>query len=456
MANRPLDAEASFGFSPPFALQVEITSSCNLACKVCPLTSGDTASQIDAGHMSELVWSEVVAVAQRAQQVFVSGFGEPLKNPRCLGMLEELGQLGVKTTFVTNGVGISEVIAARLAAVPGLAHINVSIDSPDPAIYRSIRGGSLPRAWRGLERLARAFEDPRRISVSSVAMRSNLASLAAFPALLAELGISHYIVQGIFDYNEASQNERLLHQVAAEQFALLRSACTSHGVELTLTTPERSEADVNDPEGAIRRFYGEVPPSPGETRQCMLPWEIPYIDKDGRVFSCCFAASSGDLSLGRIGPDSLEDVWTGAQYVKFRSDLLDSDTTPDICRRCTAVPLGVHPLTEYGAVFVGSQVSPGEDALVVVRMRNTGRRNWSPDDPIKIGTIGPRDGASPLHHRSWLEHNRPATITESAVAPGGEATFRFRINRAPSIRQEFQLVVDGLCWIPETAFEIRT
>jgi MoaA/NifB/PqqE/SkfB family radical SAM enzyme len=40
----------------PYALQVESTSSCNLKCKMCPLTTERTPSSITPGHMQEVLW----------------------------------------------------------------------------------------------------------------------------------------------------------------------------------------------------------------------------------------------------------------------------------------------------------------------------------------------------------------------------------------------------------------
>ena len=49
---------------PPTALQVEITSSCNLKCRMCPLTLVATLSSVHTEHMQDTTWSEVVAVAR--------------------------------------------------------------------------------------------------------------------------------------------------------------------------------------------------------------------------------------------------------------------------------------------------------------------------------------------------------------------------------------------------------
>jgi radical SAM protein with 4Fe4S-binding SPASM domain len=440
----------------PFALQVEITSSCNLKCVMCPLTTGGTASHLQAGHTTDLVWSEVLRLARRAKQVFVSGFGEPLMNPRCLPMLAELDASGVKTTLITNGLGITPDVARFLSDLQHLVHINVSIDSPDPAVYRQIRGGSLNRALRRLRNLMDAIDNPSRVSVSSVAVVSSFASLTGFPPVLAGLGVTNYIVQGVIDYNSYGRQQQM--SVLSEfQDARhrLESSCADYGIELVWTAPERFDPQANDA-GWARAVLPAAGSGASPTRQCMLPWELPYVDKDGRVYSCCFAASTGEVPLGDVTTETLEDVWIGQPYRRFRQNLLNGSTTPSVCRSCDIVPLGEHPLTLYAATLVdaGPRVGPG--GLVGVDVRNDGTRTWTAADDVRIGTAGPRDGPSALSHPQWLSPNRTGTFIETAVGPGSTATFVFPTRAsAETVEQEFEIVVEQVAWLPNTGFRIR-
>ena len=217
----------------PFALQVEITSHCNLHCKMCPLTVEGTSSSLTPGNVQEVSWREVVKIAREIRNVIIAGFGEPLLHPDCLRMLQELDRNGVWTSFATNGTAITRATAVRLAALRNLMHINVSIDSPDPEIYRAIRGGELERALQGLRNLMAAINDCNRVTVSSVAMSSNLASLAQFPPLLASLGVKRFVLQNLAQFSADCARERLLDPSAiGEAIEGLRRACKEASVEL--------------------------------------------------------------------------------------------------------------------------------------------------------------------------------------------------------------------------------
>jgi MoaA/NifB/PqqE/SkfB family radical SAM enzyme len=429
----------------PFALQLEVTSRCNLRCPVCPSTTGATASAADRSHISDAVWSALLPFACEVGQVFILGFGEPLTNPALLQRLRDLDEHSVKTTLITNGLLISPITAQGLAALRYLAHINVSLDSPDPNVYRAVRGQSLDRALGGLSHLLAAVRDTGKISVSSVMMRSNLNTLANFPRLLAEMGVRHYILQRLKPYTLVAGEEHVDEMELTDQLEVVRSECAAHGVALDVDGPPLPQKA-----GPL----GLVPPGPStDLPKCLMPWEFPCVDKDGRVFPCYFAASIGQNQLGHVGIDDLGTIWVSDAYASFRRALLDG-APPTLCERCV-VDRGPNPFWEFSAVLAPGSLRQAADGNVVVQLRNTGARAWTRDDGVLIGTAHPRDESSPLQHPSWLSRNRTCTFAESVVEPGSLATFAFRTSHIPEGRQWFQAVVEGICWLPNTGFAVK-
>jgi radical SAM protein with 4Fe4S-binding SPASM domain len=438
----------------PYALQVEITSNCNLRCKMCPLSTTGTLSSITPGHMQDALWEEILPLARKVGQVMIAGFGEPLVHKGCLPLIRQLDADGVAVSIVTNGMAITPRTAAELAAIKGLFHINVSIDSPDPAAYFAIRGADVSKALGGLRNLMAAIDDPNRVSVSSVVTAENIATLPAFPPILAELGVRYYVLQELINYVDETTNidpmQLLDYPAVIEQ---IRARCAESGVSFQSTIPERLHLALHDNERLHDSFYDDSYLSADQARQCNLPWEIPYVDKDGLVYPCCYAASQSAAVLGDLRHGSLEEVWAGGPYQEFRAAMLDGRHTPAICRSCTAVPLGPHHLRLYAAELLPERsqlAGPGERRVVV---RNTGTRAWRREDMVRVGTAGPRDHASPLYHPSWLAANRVTTHLEERVPPGATATFQFAVAPAPA-GDSFQLVVEGACWIPNTRLTV--
>jgi radical SAM protein with 4Fe4S-binding SPASM domain len=191
---------------------------------------------------------------------------------------------------------------------------------------------------------------------------------------------------------------------------------------------------------------------PGVTRQCALPWEVPFVDKDGRVFPCCHAAARNSNQLGRIGSEGFERIWTGVEFRRFRMGLLDGDP-PSICRDCTIAPLGEHPFRLWAARVIPETVTLHGDRASL-KVVNIGSRTWTPADNVRIGTSRPRDRVSSVSHDGWLSGNRAAACA-SVVAPGETATFSFSLAQPPrAVEEEFELVVEGECWIPNTHFSL--
>jgi MoaA/NifB/PqqE/SkfB family radical SAM enzyme len=445
-----------WGGNPPSALQIEITSHCNLHCKMCPLTTESTHSSLKAGHFSEVLWDDLVPLAREVGQVLISGYGEPLTNPKCLPLLKQLDAEGISMGMITNGTALSPRICTELAQLSHLTHICVSIDSPDPVIYREIRGGDVQNAFRGVKNLLGCIDHPARVSVSSVMMRSTMASLVEFPRLLAGFGVRRYILQGMVDLNATFPEEAFMERESlASQVDKIRQDCRENGIELCFTLPQRLDLELHDPESVDRLFYRSDLATEKAARQCFLPWEIPYIDKDGGVFPCCIAAAKGTANFGTLSDEGLLAIWNGANYRRFREDILDGRTTPVVCQDCKVAPLGEHPLRLYGARILSDESRlEGVSPLKLV-VENIGTITWNRDDMIRIGTSNPRDHAAACAHPTWLSKERVVSFMESTVPPGSKATFLFQVNPlAEGEREFFQLVVEGKCWLPYTHFSI--
>ena len=451
----PDDADP-FPAAFPIALQLEFTSRCQLRCRMCPLTTGTSSSSRSPGPMHEALFEEVLAIARRCRSVILAGYGEPLTNPQCLPMLRALDAEGVQVALATNGIALTRQVAEQLVALEHLVLINVSIDSPDPAVYLEVRGGNVERPMQGLANLMAVVDDPDRVVVSSVAMATNLPSLVHFPALLAEMGVKRYSLQAVMDYTDYAQEHSLLDH--AELEALLHAVeanCAANAIDLELSVPTRTRADFADPDAARARFYGSGDWDEHLTRQCHVAWDIPFIDKDGRVFACCFAGSADTRQLGQLGPQTFDEIWTGPAFRQFRKDIVDGATTPDICRRCSVAPLGEHLFKAWAAVVAASSARVVDDASAIVSLTvlNTGARPWDAEHPLRVATSAPRDtDTSPLRHPGWLSPNRAATMREDTVAPGETATLEFPVSlpRSDAAGAEFELVVEGMSWLPNT------
>ena len=445
-----------------WAISVEVTSNCNLKCRMCPLTNSGTFSSLQPGPMQDEVWEKICELGQKVGVVIFGGFGETLMNPRFPELLQELDRLGVYTSFSTNGVSLKPFIVDKLNRLDHLWHINVSIDSPVPEIYRRIRGGSLPHALTGLETLMAKFRHSELVSVSSIVTRDNIESLGKFPAILSKLGVKTYILQPLIDWNPDLINQHIaFHRHVGNYLNKIKTDCAEYRIVLNL--PSRLELEVNDPQAALATYHRKSEfwasktrqSTTGETRQCTVPWEIPFINKDGQVFPCCNSAAASTELMGDLRKQSFDDIWNGENFKTFRKNLLSGDNIPSICQSCTVVAIGQHPFKTFSASILEEFLVLSGDTIFELVVENTGTVPWTKDLPIRIETCKPRSRESNFYNLSWLSSNRICSFVEDKVLPGGRATFKFEIQ--PTLfkySEKFQIVVDGIFWIPNTQFEL--
>jgi radical SAM protein with 4Fe4S-binding SPASM domain len=71
-----------------------------------------------------------------------------------------------------------------------------------------------------------------------------------------------------------------------------------------------------------------------QTRDCLDPWRIAFVQADASVRPCCFF----EEKLGTLMTDSLVEVVEGDAFHKLRQEIVSGDLRPN-CRSCAARPL---------------------------------------------------------------------------------------------------------------------
>ncbi|MBI9109606.1 radical SAM/SPASM domain-containing protein [Maridesulfovibrio ferrireducens] len=119
----------------------------------------------------------------------------------------------------------------------------------------------------------------------------------------------------------------------------------------------------------IGRFYEQKAaiPGPGETRECLYPWNSAYIMPDGDLYSCCIRGKS----MGKIGPDdSISEVMHNAEYSDLRKQLITGEITDPVCLRCPATAVvPVRRLKYMVANLIRSSRESQRAAKEIVRER---------------------------------------------------------------------------------------
>ncbi|MCJ7445896.1 MAG: radical SAM protein [Methanotrichaceae archaeon] len=416
----------------PSLLMAEVTTVCNLNCIMCPARY----SGLEQAHMSNEVWSKIIKLTPYFQLIAVAGIGEPLTDPNFLSRIKSLDDLGVRTAFSTNGLLLQKFIP-DLVALKHLAQLNVSIETPNADIYRYMRpGGALLTVFSGISALMKATTHPESVTASAVVMKSNLQSLLSLPAMLDVLGIKLLILRGL--YNPGNLDEEVITDLLELENTLkkIETSCNKYGITLDAgaLAGVQQKKEEQGLSSFIQRFKELLNPSPPITKQCIFPWEVPVVSKEGNVYACCSRVP--DLIVGNILEQSFEEIWFGPKIESLRQDLLTGYLS-GTCQSCNTFPSGPHPYTLYSSEVVDSQINKTRAKIVI---KNTGRKTWKRGDVPGIYLSG---------SESWVRSDHICSFKEEKVSPNKTATFEFNPSEFPNLNR-IRLVAEDFCWIPGT------
>lgn len=122
---------------PLVAMQIEVSSRCNLKCSFCPCTYSE-----DKGDFLPLqLFKRLSPYFSRARWVYLQGWGEPLLNPHLWEMAEMAKSKGCKVGFTTNGSMLTDENIAKIFAT-GIDLISLSIAGATQETHGKLRRGS--------------------------------------------------------------------------------------------------------------------------------------------------------------------------------------------------------------------------------------------------------------------------------------------------------------------------
>lgn len=147
-------------------LRLSVTDRCNLRCRYCMPAEGVA----DAGHQSILTYEELLLIAECAvelgiEKIRITG-GEPTVRAGIVDFVSRLAEIpGLRHLALTTNGLLLERMAADLYRA-GVQRLNVSLDSLDPATFRTITGGGeVTQVLAGLDAAVAAGFPPPKINM---------------------------------------------------------------------------------------------------------------------------------------------------------------------------------------------------------------------------------------------------------------------------------------------------
>jgi radical SAM protein with 4Fe4S-binding SPASM domain len=127
-------------FGLPYAVQMEVTTKCNLKCEMC-LRSKEQAGAVNSDMSLDLFNSIISQLRYPTRHINLVGLGEPLLNPQMFSMISSAKKHGFTVSLISNFTLIDREKSLALID-SGLDFLYVSFDSGIKSIFERIRTGA--------------------------------------------------------------------------------------------------------------------------------------------------------------------------------------------------------------------------------------------------------------------------------------------------------------------------
>lgn len=321
---------------PPPRIQVEVTASCNLRCRMCIVRYAPALDRSASMPFEE--FRQLLDALPNVQEVALQGIGEPLIAPDIYRMVEYCSSRGISAGFNSNATLLTRGAGERLIAA-GLDWLCISMDGASKETYEFVRDRarweSVQRNVDGFVALLRERQATRpHLSLVMVLMRRNLHELPALVERTAQWGIPKLFVQNLsHDFSDvpAPAYAAISQYVEEQAIAALPSAVVQPVFARAIAVAAREGVELRLPElnGAVAPLeFGGVPLG------CDWPWRSAYVSHDGAVMPCCMVMGADRVQLGNVHETSFAEIWEGPAFQRFRQGLTDGQPHP-VCRGCS-------------------------------------------------------------------------------------------------------------------------
>ena len=302
-------------------IQVEVTSRCFLRCVMCP--NHILADRWISMDMRPDILKAIVEEADSANLIYLSGWGEPLMRPDLPELVKAVRNAGTAAGFTTNGMLLDRGRARELLNA-GLDIISISVAGATRETHGRVRVGSdLERIMENVTYLTalkrRLRTDEPKVVLLYLMLKQNVHELPLAVQMAHEIGADELVATNITYAPSPAQDEMCVFSCPGCQQAdygpFVREAeekARDLGLAFRAYPLHMEEVTVCDEDPLHNTFVtadGAV--GPCVYLNMMLEGPIPrsFCGKPYRV---------DRLFFGRLGEESLLDIWEGEGYVAFR------------------------------------------------------------------------------------------------------------------------------------------
>ena len=330
---------------------LELTSRCNLRCVYCAV-SQPAYHGIDLPLKGFDNFLEQMR-ARNVRTVVMNGHGESTIIKDWETYADRLADAGFRLHITTNLA--KRLTDAEVASLSRFERILVSIDTIDPALLAQLRRGArldmILANIAAVQQFASARRRDPQIAISCTVGDLSAPGILEMVDAMLERGIRTFRFGDLAEYPPI-EGVTWMHHVSslpADELDGVRSrfrtaiehierAGATHEIDgplVSLLLGEESGVEIAGRETKISEktvHYVDVDRT--QTRDCLDPWRIAFVQADASVRPCCFF----EEKLGTVATHSLTEVVEGDTFRQLRRELVSGELRPN-CRSCSARPL---------------------------------------------------------------------------------------------------------------------
>lgn len=312
---------------PLVTFYLYLTNSCNLSCRHCWITPekcSDPSKVPDSMDLDHLKRAIREAKPIGLASVKLTG-GEPLLHPQFCEIIELLNAENLNVIIETNGTLVTDRIVECLKNNIPDCFISVSLDSADSTKHDAFRGlnGAFSSAVSGIKKLVEASFNPQ---VIMSVHRGNLHEVEALIEYASSIGVGSVKFNPVTNSGRGSKMGEQGELLSYDDFMAFKGYVLGelqrmYQVPLYIMMPP---ALVTIPEILNRPFgFG----------RCNILGILGILGT-GEMALCGIGRNFPDLCFGKLGSDSIREVWFNNPVLNEIRDIVFNDKYPGICGNC--------------------------------------------------------------------------------------------------------------------------
>lgn len=327
--------------SAPLSVAVDLTFSCNAACKHCSVRASENW---EGKEMNTEQWMQIIdQVAEN--KVFTISFtgGEPLLRNDAEQLIAYADKKGLQTLLVSNGYLLDEARAQSLAA-SGLKTVYISVDGACAETHDEFRQlpGSFDRALNAMNLLPKYG-----ITVAALTTLTayNCREIEDLMHLINSMGIKRHDLMVPMEVGRVTQYPQLRLSIEDYLWLLPRIHKSAQNHEETFFIYPNAPAYCYAKTIGLDTY--KTLQERGQISNCVAGTTLTFITPDGYLKPC---DASGSIHLESVLTTSLHKVWTESPELNRIRAVTKAHYEP--CRRCD-----LHPVCTAGCKALESQIA---------------------------------------------------------------------------------------------------